>query len=239
MQTFYRNLISIIINGWSWILDYLYIAYWQTIGLFIHSNPSMFQSAKSRASKPSIILIPGIYEPWRIMRPVARLLFNNDYDVHVIEGLGYNVGTVEEMANIANKYIRKQKIKSGIIVAHSKGGLIGKYMLMNLNENAIIKGMVALNAPFSGSKYAYFAPFRSLRSFSPTSHISKVLAANRLVNERIVSIYGLFDPHVPGGSRLEGARNIQLRTRGHHRTLSDPTVHEAILNSLKVLEEVT
>ena len=55
------------------------------------------------------------------------------------------------------------------------------------------------------------------------------------VNRRIVSVYGLFDPHIPGGSHLEGARNVQLGTRGHFLPLSDPRVHEAILEGIGTL----
>jgi hypothetical protein len=49
------------------------------------------------------------------------------------------------------------------------------------------------------------------------------LSREERVNERITSLYGLFDPHIPEGSVLPGARNIQLDTGGHFRILGHPT----------------
>ena len=50
------------------------------------------------------------------------------------------------------------------------------------------------------------------------------------VNERITSVYGLFDPHIPEGSMLPGARNIQLETAGHFRILAHEDTIRTILD---------
>ena len=44
------------------------------------------------------------------------------------------------------------------------------------------------------------------------------------LNEHITSIYGRFDPHIPGGSFVQGARNVQLETMGHFRPVADSRV---------------
>jgi pimeloyl-ACP methyl ester carboxylesterase len=49
------------------------------------------------------------------------------------------------------------------------------------------------------------------------------------VNSRITSIWGAFDPHIPGGSRLEGANNVVLRTSGHFRILRQPELISAVV----------
>ena len=95
--------------------------------------------------------------------------------------------------------------------------------------------MVALNTPFGGSVYAYLLPLASLRMFAPTSALLTLLSKDEAANRRIYSIYGIFDPHIPGGSFLKGATNIRLPTYGHFRIIKDRKVHEALLDAVKTL----
>jgi triacylglycerol lipase len=234
MPSIYRRLIELPINGWAWVLDYTYVAYWQVYGFFIKADPGEYDSLS--ASKIPIILIPGIYENWQFMKPIADMLNKNGHPIHVIDGLGYNTGDIKSMAELVDTYITKTKLASCIIVAHSKGGLIGKYVLANFNAKLKIKAMVAINTPFSGSQYAYLLlPLKSTRIFIPHSPILSLLANNTLVNSQIVSIYGQFDPHIPKGSYLKGAKNIKLKTRGHFRIMKNKDVHQAILRSVETL----
>lgn len=94
---------------------------------------------------------------------------------------------------------------------------------------------MTVNTPFSGSALARLLPLSAIRVFLPHSPELTALTSQQEVNRDIVSIYGRFDPHIPGGSRLEGARNVQLGTRGHFLPLSDPEVHEAVLGGLRGL----
>ena len=219
----------IILYPFYWFLDYWYVARMQLLSLFIRNNPEKYRNKNGYP----ILLIPGVYENWRFISPIAKVLFKEGYDVRVIAGLGYNRGTVEAMADVVAEYIQTNKIQNAIIVSHSKGGLIGQYLLSFMKSPYEIKGLVSLNAPFTGSRYAYLLPFRSLRIFIPNSKILKYLALNRTVNNKIISIYGLFDPHIPTGSNLEGAENVQLPIYGHFRVVNDARVHEAILSSIK------
>jgi len=219
---------QLIINLYFWALDYIYVAKEQVLGILSRSKPDQYRTDDGR----SIILIPGVYENWRFMRPVAKLLATHGFDVHIIDGLGYNRGTVEAMAKVVKQYITANELSDITIIAHSKGGLIGKYLLALFADQSTIRQLITLNTPFSGSFYAYFLPIRSLRIFTPHSKILTSLAHDELANSRIVSIYGQFDPHIPGGSKLEGAKNIQLSTYGHFRIMNDPDVHSTILDNI-------
>ena len=236
MQKVLNKIVNLIIDGYFWALDYLYVAYWQLRDLFARWDPESYTSP-SASSDFSIILIPGVYESWKFMRPVAESLHQQGYDVRVVENLKFNRGSVEDMARVVREYLHKSNIKKCLLVAHSKGGLIGKYLLLNYNKDKRIKGMVTLNTPFSGSKYAYFfLPFKTVRMFLPTAPLLKNMAINESVNARIVSIYGVFDPHIPGGSYLKGAQNIQLKTRGHFRIMGSKKVHTAIFRAIRKLK---
>ena len=68
--------------------------------------------------------------------------------------------------------------------------------------------MVAIATPFGGSRYASLLLGRTLRAFRPNDATLLQLAAARDPNARIVSVYPAFDPHIPGGSELDGAVTI-------------------------------
>jgi triacylglycerol lipase len=235
MQSLLKKLIRLLLYWYYWVLDYLYIGFWQVLGFFRRTDVRTYLQPSWIPSKKQIILLPGIYERWEFMKPVARVLLEAGYSVHVIEGLGYNRGRVDRAAEIVESYATANDLKNCIIVAHSKGGLIGKYLLSYGENKKRFKGMVALNAPFGGSAYAYLLPLASLRMFAPTSSLLTLLGKDEAANKKIYSIYGVFDPHIPGGSFLKGATNVRLRTYGHFRIIKDHEVHEALLGAVKNL----
>ena len=60
---------------------------------------------------------------------VAEHLFAAGHPVHVLDQLGYNTGTIPAMATIVRDHLRRLDADDVTIVAHSKGGLIGKQAL--------------------------------------------------------------------------------------------------------------
>lgn len=219
-----ENLVRLLKQGWAWALDYAYVAFWQVRGHILRGDAARQLSG----DKVPVILLPGIYEPWQFMHPVASHLHAAGHPVHAVTALGYNRGSVSAMAELVAQYLRERNLTDVVLVAHSKGGLIGKYV-MTLPESAPrVRQLIAVNSPFSGSVYAMFALLPSLRAFSPRNRTLNALRANLAVNSRITSIYGTFDPHIPGGSELVGATNVQLDVMGHFRILGDKRLLEAI-----------
>lgn len=216
-------------NGWHWYLDYLYVAYWQVYTFVIRTNVARYRHG--RDDRPAILLIPGIYENWRFMKPLADILDKAGYRLHVIPRLGRNQHTVEVSAAVVEQYISEHGLGRYCIVAHSKGGLVGKYIMAGTQGDKCV-GMIAINTPFHGSRYGRLFLFGPLRMFSPTSEAIRSLLATTSVNSRIVSIYGQFDPHIPGGSHLDGAVNHQLLVKGHFKTLAHRDVHALVLAQL-------
>lgn len=233
MQRIFAHIGKYLKNAYFWLLDYVYACYWQLYYLFVRKDISTFYRGRAITKSQQIIIIPGIYESWRFMGPIIRLLAQNGYKVHVIETLGYSYGTVEAMAASISLYIKENDVEDCVIVAHSKGGLVGKMLLADKTVGNNIKSMITIATPFTGSVYAYLAPTKSLRIFLPHSPILMSLRENKKVNKKIVSIYGQFDPHIPKGSYLDDARNIRVTASGHFRILNDAQVHSSILESLE------
>lgn len=213
-------------------LDWLYV--WRRqFGRFLQLDKAD-QYQRTTSSKPPVIVIPGIYEPWQFMKPLIETVHAWKYSVHVIDTLGYNTGDIPEMADLVRRLMEERGLRDVIIIAHSKGGLIGKYLLATQSEQQpLIRHVVALNTPFAGSVYAALAPVRPVRSFSPTDTLLQELSANQAVNPRITSIYSKFDPSIPDGSALPGATNVAIDTIGHFRIVANAAAHRAVLEALK------
>jgi hypothetical protein len=144
--------------------------------------------------------------------------------VHVVAPFGLNRGSVPDMADLAAAQLRDADLRGVVLVAHSKGGLIGKSVMGRTDVGDRVLGMVAINTPFSGSPYARLLPVRSIRAFLPDDEVLTALAAQRADHGRIVSVATCFDPHIPTGSELPAARNVRLATPGHFRSLTDPAL---------------
>jgi hypothetical protein len=122
-------------------------------------------------------------------------------------------------------------LRDVVLVAHSKGGLIGKRVMVS-PAGERVAGMVAVATPFAGSRWARFMIGRALRSFAPHDPVLLALAAELEVNERVTAVYPRFDPHIPETGHLVGATNIELPLSGHFRPLGDHTLVELVVREV-------
>ncbi len=210
-----------------WIADYAFAAYGQARSVFGTGRPEQYQSG---ALNP-VVVLPGIWETWAFMRPLIEKLHDAGHPVYVCSSLGRNRRPVSVAAVVVADLIDAHDLHNVLIVAHSKGGLIGKYVMALLDGPQRIRGMVAISAPFSGSRYARWLVLPSLRELAPNDRLTAQLEAQREVNERIVSVYGVFDPHIPEGSAVAGARNVEVPTGGHFRLLGRAQVVAIVLEA--------
>jgi pimeloyl-ACP methyl ester carboxylesterase len=203
-----------------WTRDYAYAAVWQARAFANRTDPRRF----TEGDKTPILVIPGVYESWKFLQPLIVALHERGHPVHVVDPLRHNRRPVTTGAGLVADYMLDRDLRDVVLVAHSKGGLIGKHVMALGPAMDRVRGMVAVAAPFGGSRYAPLMVSPTLRSFSPHDATILALARETAVNERIVSLYGRFDPHIPGGSALTGARNVVLETGGHFRILAHPRV---------------
>lgn len=179
-------------------------------------------------SRAPVLLLPGVYEPWTFLRPLAERIHAAGHPVHVVRALGRNVRGIPESAAIAQRYLDEADLRGVVLVAHSKGGLIGKHMMLLDDTEGRIDRLVAIATPFGGSRYARYMVDPQLRAFRPTEKTLAMLTANAMANARITSIYGDVDTHIPEGCALPGATNIELPVKGHFRVLADADVLAAV-----------
>ena len=219
-----------------WALDYLDAAAlhvravaggWRVPAHYAHGEPG----------KPTIVLIPGVYERWNFLKPIADRLWEDGHPISIVHGLGYNLRPIVDTSDrLAAALSRVRANPAGrIIVAHSKGGLVGKHLMLSRREDLGVRGLVAVCTPFAGSRYAKYVLGQTLRAFSPTNDTIVLLGRNSSVNAEIVSIFGPFDPHVPDGSVLVGATNVQLPVSGHFRILHSAEAIDAAADAVRLL----
>ena len=206
---------------WGWVLDYAFVTYWMLHALSARSRPDELLRPDLAPGSP-VLLIPGVFESWRFMQPVAGHLFRSGHPVHVLDKLGYNTGAIPQMAQVVTDYLADRDLRDVTVIAHSKGGLIGKYACADPATLSRVRHLITVNTPFSGSRYAYLFLLPSVRMFTPTSSMIRQLEASSAINGRISSLYSVFDPHIPETGHLRGAENILLGTIGHFRPLGDP-----------------
>ncbi len=220
----------------GWAADYAYAAWRQARSVFSRVRPERLLRGAEGA--PPILLLPGIYENWRFMLPLADRLHRQGHSVHVIPELGFNTSTIDAGAAVVSAYLETMGLNGIVIVAHSKGGLIGKTLMLGREGHRITK-MIAIATPFLGSAWATHAFMPQLRAFSPRDPHTLGLLAETRVDTRITSVYADFDPHIPTGSRLPGAENIRLPMVGHFRILKTPALLELLHSAIDGREAAT
>ena len=210
-------------------IDYFYMFRGQVGPVRRRRRPAHYLQGEGR----DIVLIPGLYEKWHFLRPLGNYLSPKGFRVHVTPGLGRNRRPIAVQARRLHDYLVANNIRDAVIVAHSKGGLIGLHYLIHHNADHRVGKVIAIAAPFSGSHIGRYARLRAIRELLPASDSIKALRSKK-VYSRVVSIYPEYDNHVwhADGSFLDGAKNIVHPVKGHHKILFDKALLDIVAQEL-------
>ena len=208
--------------------DLAYIIRWPLMGHLTKAEAARYANPP-HPREPHVVLLPGVYETWQFLRPIAKMLHDQGYPVHAVAEMGHNSGPVHEMAARVARYLEENDLRGVVFVAHSKGGLIGKYVMGHTRAGERVRQMVSVNSPYSGSAFAHVIPMRTVRHFHPRHPTLSMLNESAEVNSRIVSICSKYDPLINPHEYMDAATNVPLDAIGHFRILKDPRVFETIL----------
>ncbi|MEO5920444.1 MAG: alpha/beta fold hydrolase [Pseudolysinimonas sp.] len=186
-----------------------------------------------RGSGRPVVILPGVYETWHLLRPIADELNRCGHPVHPMYVMGFNRMPVPATAQLVAREIAALDLRDVALVAHSKGGLVGKHVLAFDDPDGRIDRLVAVATPFAGSRLARYTMGSTLRAFLPGDPVIQGLTAERAVNVRITSVYPRFDPNIPDGSRLEGATNVEIAMWGHFRLLAAAETIAAVVEAVE------
>jgi len=197
------------------VLDYRFV-WW--VHLVTRSGRVVPRRYRDGDREP-VLLLPGVYETWRFLRPAADRLNDLGHPVVVVPGLGHNRRPIAATAEVAQRILDAHDLRDVVVLAHSKGGLVGKTMMVSTDREGRIARMVAVNSPFSGTRWSTVLPNKALRVFSPRDAELLRLAEQLEANRTITSMASRFDAHVTEGSVLPGAVNLEFPVDGHFRPL--------------------
>ncbi|WP_438856228.1 alpha/beta hydrolase [Agromyces sp. M3QZ16-3] len=242
--------LSAIARGWWWARDYVYAGIRQ-VAIVAEGWSPPARWRRGREDLPEALLLPGIYEHWSFLRPLGDALNGAGYRVRVVHGMGTNRrGIADTAARLGRALGKRPAPEAGrVIIAHSKGGLVAKQLLVSGSDASAgpeaagdashppdgtrgLLGLVAVATPFAGSRMARLILDPSVRALLPSDETIVLLGRAASVNARIVSVFGRFDPHIPDGSLLDGATNIRVPVSGHFRVLGAVETHRAVLEGV-------
>ena len=217
------------------IKDYAHMFSAGAIMYFRHTPPKHYLSYVKNGKVP-VIILPGLGGRWGFYKPTADHISLLGHPVYIIPKLGNNYKDIPTSAKKVREVIEENNLKNIVIVAHSKGGLISKYLLIHEDPEKRVKGVIAIATPFHGSSMARFIPHSSFRELTPESKIILDLKKHTEINKKIVSIIPSYDNLVwhPEGSLLEGAmQNINVDVAGHNLVANDKLVRNKIIECIE------
>lgn len=222
-----------------WLIDSLYLLKGKA-KMLLHRIPPKHYLDYIVEGKNPVILLPGISSKWGFIKNLGDRISMDGHPVYIIPKLGYNLYDIPKSAKIVAEFVEENNLKDVIIVGHSKGGLIGKYLMIYSNKDGRIKGVVAIASPFSGVRLANLLPHGAYSELHENSNLTKNLMAHKEVNGNIISIFPVFDNLILSsqGSYLEGAENIEVgEIKGHHKIIFDKKVADLILKPIERLSK--
>lgn len=209
------------------IKEYLLIAKLIMQSLFIKSPPENWSKGKTG----NIFIIQGFNETFLPLKYLGDQLNKAGYRIFTCE---FNSRKpIKDIADIIKENLSKLNLRDVIFLAHSKGGLIAKYLLDNDKILLkIVKKVFAIASPFRGTNWGYLR-IANLFELIPESSILNQLNSKTSNNYKIVSILPSHDDFVPKSSmHLKGATIIHTKVIGHTRTLINSETSEIILKIL-------
>lgn len=220
----------------AWITDYAHMLKGAAVMYLKHTPPKHYLGYIKKGKVP-VLILPGVFLKWAFLKPLADYLSLKGHPVYLVPKLGNNIGKIPSSALKVKEVIEENNLKNTIIIAHSKGGLIGKYLLAHYKKLGI-KGLIAIATPFSGSYIGRLVPHSAIKELTPESKIVRYLTEHKNVNRKIISIIPKYDNHVwhSEGSFLEGALdNIYVTILGHHKILYSEQVWKKITKAIAKL----
>ncbi|QRV01855.1 hypothetical protein JTE88_07135 [Arcanobacterium phocisimile] len=207
--------------------------YFWFLRTLLNRQPALENSNEGAA----IVVVPGIYEGPTQLDPLARSLHRAGYRIERIPELAFLTRPTSELADIVTNKVASIA-GPVVLLAHSKGGLVGGAAMASQPSLPHLAGMIAIATPWQGSSLAQFFPPRTpVRRLAPRG---LDLGSTQLLGTHAHRIYSLiprWDPHVPNGSYLDGGHNIRLSTAGHFYPLGTAEtqryVHECVRRLLR------
>jgi pimeloyl-ACP methyl ester carboxylesterase len=222
-----------------WVSDYGYMIHGAVLGV-MHRNPPEHYTGYVVDGKVPVVMIPGVTSRWAFLKRLADAISLLGHPVYIVPSLGNNLYSVPESAKKVYEVIAKENLTNVVLVAHSKGGLIGKYLMSHDDTEGRVIRLISIATPYSGSAITKLLPIEPIKELHNDSELITYLKTHTVVNSKITSICPLYDNHVwaEEGSHLEGAKNVNVEVNGHHKVVYSKQVEDIVVQELEEVSSV-
>lgn len=175
-----------------------------------------------RGNAPTAVLLPGVWGKWESLENWARALHAAGWSVRFIPQLDHMLGPLTELSTTLDNALQELGLEDVVLVAHSKGGLVGKQTLVG-PQSWRIRQLITFGTPYQGAPLAALSPqFLQMQNLLPGTPELVALEANTTVNTKIVSVQATWDQNVPPKQELPGAQELLVNVQGHNALLVAP-----------------
>lgn len=202
-----------------------------------YKNPGV-----NRSGKLPVIIVQGYAEPsWYFMYGIYRDLRKNGWQALYPVNLFPNISDIAEQAKIVSAKIDQAKKEQGVsqvdYVAHSMGGLIGRYYMQNMSGSKNINHFVSIATPHYGTYVAWAGIGDAAKQMRPGSDFLNSLNSKNVIlpNVKYTSIWTKTDEIVipSENSILKGSRVMPaIENVGHFFIMWSDTTYTQIKDSL-------
>lgn len=226
---------------------------WGTIVALTMRGNRIEKKSNLKRSKNPVLLLYGFGATRRTFSILERRLYNAGYTVFSINLGGifgtFNTHAIEQLASKVDQKIehlyKKYQFRGKIsVIAHSKGGLIGRYYIKRLGGDERTRMLITLGTPHNGNPWALFASFtpvslilKSVRQMTPMSPFIKRLQQGTFpAKVKFYSIYSKDDRVCPFPcgvlKETSNVKNIEVDGISHSEFLIKKSVFHIITHAL-------
>lgn len=187
------------------------------------------------------LAVPGAWDSWHFMEPLARNLADRGIRVSFVPELGHHVMPVAESVPIVRAALDELMLEAEgrpvVVLGHSKGGIVSLRVLAERIPKNVDqpRGLVALSTPFGGTAWANRTRLSAVKELRLGSDSVAQVEKDALSGVKIVSIRPARDPHITSRFVPSGARRLRIRSAGHFQTLSTGAGARAALWGIRQL----
>lgn len=198
------------------------------------------------AQEPPVLVVPGFLGPSILLRPLSIFLRLHDRHVKVLRTFPAFDGVVGHAERIAQA-VERLKAKTGAsrvdLVAHSMGGLAGRYYLLKMGGVANVRRFITVATPHMGTNWAsLFVMTQSVKDMKPGNPLLEELAgAEKIRGVRCINIRAGWDqivwPREHGRWGDDHAHEHELPWAEHWAVQADPRLLALVITSLEAPDE--
>lgn len=183
----------------------------------------------------TIVFVPGYGGHLIFHRNMGN--YFNKKGFKILEFLEFNgYEKIELQSKKLAKFVENISDPEVILIGHSRGGLIAKFMIDNYpNANKKVGSLIGVSVPWQGS-YIGYVLMRNLNEIRPDGELVRRIVAEKSNLKKITNIFPKIDDRViPNKNlKLDGVKNIMIDLVGHAKILDSSEAMKLIDKELSI-----